>query len=194
MGIHDVPAEYLIEETAKKLSEEIENPVWVDYVKTGVHNERAPQRQDWFYVRMASILYRAFKWGTIGTESLRTYYGGRRNKGVKKEHHYKASGKVIRTCVQNLEKKGYLEKAQPKGRKVSIKGFQLLNEMAKIAEKNLTEGKYAKKQKERKAFDEKKKKEVQDTLKMQDRGHGHVQKADNKKQSQKSIKKKEGSE
>ena len=156
MGIHDVPAEYLIEETAKKLSEEIENPVWVDYVKTGVHNERAPQRQDWFYVRMASILYRAFKWGVIGTEALRTYYGGRRNRGVKREHHYKASGKVIRTCVQNLEKKGYLEKAQPKGRKVSIKGFKLLNDMAKITEKNLNEGKYAKKQKERKAFDEKK--------------------------------------
>jgi len=187
MGIHDVPAEYLIEETAKILSEGIEKPIWADYVKTGVHNERAPARDDWFYVRMASILYRAFKWGTIGTEALRSYYGGRRNRGVKREHHYKASGKVIRSCVQNLEKAGYLERAQPKGRKVSIKGFKLLNEMAKIAEKNMNANVYANKPKERKAFDEKKRKEVQDTLKGQERGHG--KKVDDKK-SQKSVKKK----
>ena len=191
MGIMDVPAEYLIEETAKKLSEEIEKPVWTEYVKTGMHNERAPQRQDWFYVRMASILYRAFKWGSIGTESLRSYYGGRRNRGVKREHHYKASGKVIRSCVQNLEKTGYLEKAKPKGRKVSVKGFRLLNEMAKITEKNLAENKYAPKQKEKKAFDERKRKEVQDTLRGQDRTHA---KPDDKKQKQqqKAPKKKEG--
>ena len=191
MGIQDVPAEYLIEETAKKLSEEIEKPAWSDYIKTGMHNERAPQREDWFFVRMASILYRAFKWGTIGTESLRTYYGGRRNRGVKKEHHYKASGKVIRSAVQNLEKKGYLEKAQPKGRKVSVKGFKLLNEMAKITEKNMKENKYIKQPKEKKAFDEKKKKEVQDTLRMQDRGHNKSADAKDKKQTQK-VKKKEG--
>ncbi len=189
MGIHDVPAEYLIEETAKKLSEQIENPVWADYVKTGVHNERAPQRKDWFYVRMASIMYRAFKWGSIGTEALRTYYGGRRNRGVKREHQYKASGKVIRTAVQSLEKAGYLERAQPKGRKVSVKGFKLLNEMAKITEKNLKENKYAVQPKEKKAFDEKKRKEVQDTLRGREHPRGGAE--DKKKQSQK-VKKKEG--
>jgi small subunit ribosomal protein S19e len=195
MGIHDVPAEYLIEETAKKLSEEIKQPEWMNYVKTGVHNERAPQREDWFYVRMASILYRAYKWGTIGTEALRTYYGGRRNRGVKREHHYKASGKAIRTCVQALEKSGYLEKAKPKGRKTSKKGFTLLNEMAKIAEENMEQKKYAPKPKEKKAYDEKKKKEVQDTLRMQDRGHGHSSKEEKKKDSQKTAKKKtEGEE
>jgi len=190
MGIHDVPAGYLIEETSKKLEGEIAKPVWAEYVKTGVHNERSPLREDWFYVRMASILFRAQKWGTIGTEALRTYYGGRRNRGVKREHHYKASGKVIRTCVQELEKAGYLEKAKPKGRKISVKGFKLLNEMSKIVEANIKENKYLPKPKEKKAFDEKKKKEVHDTLKMQDRGHG---KSDDKKQTQK-VKKKEGSE
>jgi len=91
LGIQDVVADYLIEETAQKLKEEITQPDWVRFVKTGVHNERAPQREDWFYVRMGSILYRAHKWGVLGTESLRTYYGGRRNKGVKREHHYKTT-------------------------------------------------------------------------------------------------------
>jgi len=192
MGIHDVPAGYLIEETAKKLGEEIPSPVWAEYVKTGVHNERAPQREDWFQVRAASILYRAFKWGITGTESLRTYYGGRRNKGVKKEHHYKASGKVIRSSVQALEKAGYLEKAKPKGRKITVKGFKLLNEMSKLVETNMKNNVYASKPKEKKAFDEKKRKEVQDTLKMQDRGHSKSAPSEEKKQAKKDAKKKDG--
>jgi len=196
MGIQDVPAEYLIEETSKKLAEEIKKPEWADFVKTGMHSERAPQRSDWFFVRMASILYRANKWGVIGTEALRTYYGGRKNRGVKREHHFKASGKVIRVCVQNLEKQGYLEKAKPKGRKVSVKGFRLLNEMSKIAEKNWKAGAYLKQPKVKKAFDEKKKKEVQDTLRQQERGPAKGKTDDkDKKQSQKSAKKKpEGGE
>lgn len=195
MGIQDVPAEYIIEETAKKLGTEVAKPAWTDYVKTGVHNERAPQRADWFYVRMASIMYRSFRWGSIGTEALRTYYGGRRNRGVKREHHYKASGKVIRSAVQNLEKLGYLERAQPKGRKLSIKGTKLLNEMSKVAEKNMKENKYVVQVKEKKAFDEKKRKEVQDTLKMQDRGHNKSAVVDEAKKTQKvAAKKKEGSE
>ena len=190
MGIHDVPAGYLIEETAKKLAEEIPSPAWAEYVKTGVHNERAPQREDWFQVRAASILFRAYKWGVTGTESLRTYYGGRRNKGVKREHHYKASGKVIRSSVQALEKAGYLEKAKPKGRKITVKGFRLLNAMAKVVETNMKNNSYVNKPKEKKVFDEKKRKEVQDTLKMQDRGHGKA--ASEEKKTQKQAKKTDG--
>jgi small subunit ribosomal protein S19e len=185
LGINDVTADCLIEETAKKLKEEIAQPEWMQYVKTGVHNERAPQREDWFYVRMGSILYRANKWGVLGTEALRTYYGGRRNRGVKKEHQYKASGKVIRTCVQALEKAGYLEKAKPKGRKLSVKGFRLLNSLSKVAEKGMAEGKYQTQPKTKKVFDEKKRKEVQDTLKMQDRGHSKPDAKATQKQAKK---------
>jgi small subunit ribosomal protein S19e len=167
MGIYDVPAAYTIEETAEKLKTEIEQPSFVPYIKTGVHAERAPQREDWFYVRMGSILYRAYKLGTIGTEELRSYYGGRKNRGVKREHHYKASGKVIRSAVQSLEKAGYLEKAKPKGRKITAKGFKLLNEASKIAVKNIEAGKYNKKEKKH-DIDDKKKKEIHDALKGQD--------------------------
>lgn len=190
VGIADVPKEYLIEEVAKKLNGEIEKPVWMNYAKTGAHTERAPTRQDWFYVRMASILCKAHSWGIIGTEALRSYYGGRKNRGVKREHHYKASGKVIRTCVQALEKKGYLEKATPKGRKLSSKGFKLLNELSKVVEKNMKENAYAKKPKVKKIFDEKKKKEVQETLKRQDKGRAKT----TEEKSQKVMKKKKESD
>lgn len=145
MGIYDVPAAYLIEETAEKLKTEIEEPEFTKYVKTGVHRERAPQRVDWFYVRMASILYRTYKWNIIGTEKLRSYYGGKRNRGVKTEHQAKASGKVIRSAVQKLEEAGYLVKAQPKGRKLTPKSQKLLNEVSKTVVKGIEAGKYAKK-------------------------------------------------
>ena len=192
MGIYDVPAAYLIEETAGKLKTEIEEPEFVKYVKTGVHKERAPQREDWFYVRMGSILYRAYKWNVLGTERLRTYYGGRKRKGLKTEHHYKASGKVIRTAVQKLEEKGYLEKAQPKGRKLTPKGQKLLNEVSKIVVKEIEAGKYIKKVKIIK--EDTKSKEVHDELKRQTDDRKAKDKATDDKRKEKSKTKEEKQE
>jgi small subunit ribosomal protein S19e len=165
MGVYDVPAKYLIDEAAEKIKTEIEQPAFVGFVKSGVHKERAPLREDWFYVRMASILYRTLKWNVIGTERLRSYYGGRKRRGIKTEHFMKASGKVIRSAVQKLEEAGYLEKAKPRGRKLTGKGKKFLNEMSKIAEKNLKEGKYVKKEKVKK--DTKQAKEVNEALNAQ---------------------------
>ena len=165
MGTYDVPAKHLIEEVAEKIKAEIEQPAFVGFVKSGVHKERAPQREDWFYVRMASILYRTLKWNVIGTERLRSYYGGRKRRGVRKEHFRKASGKIVRTAVQKLEAKGYLEKAKPRGRKLTTKAKKLLNEASKIVEKGLKEGKYEKKEKKQKDF--KQAKEVQEALRKQ---------------------------
>lgn len=188
MTIQDVPPGYVVEEAGKKLATEIETPKFASYAKTGMHRERAPQREDWFAIRCGSILYRAYKEGTIGTEMLRSYYGGKRNRGVKKEHFYKASGKIIRTAVQQLEKKGYLKKAQPKGRKITSKGIQLLDEAAKIAAENMKQGKYAKKI--RVVREDKAKKEVEVALR--DQHKREKEKDDKHKQQQKKPEKKEG--
>ncbi|MCX6801437.1 MAG: 40S ribosomal protein S19 [Candidatus Diapherotrites archaeon] len=167
MAIQDVPPGYVVEEAGKKLLPELEEPKFASYVKTGMHRERSPEREDWFPIRCASILYRAYKEGVIGTEMLRSYYGGKRNRGRKKEHFYKASGKVIRTCVQQLEKKGYLKKAEPKGRKITQKGMQLLDSAAKIAQENWKQGKYVKKV--RMVVEDKVKREVEQALRAQDK-------------------------
>jgi small subunit ribosomal protein S19e len=188
MAIQDVPPGYVVEETGKKLSSEVEAPAFTKYAKTGMHRERSPQREDWFAMRCASILYRAFKEGVIGTEMLRSYYGGKRNRGVKKEHFYKASGKIIRTCVQQLEKKGYLKKAQPKGRKLTSKGIQLLDEAAKVAQENMKQGKYAKVIKVFK--EDKAKREVEVALRDQ---HKREKDRDDKHKPQKKMEKSEGS-
>jgi small subunit ribosomal protein S19e len=134
-NIFDVP----INEFILKLAEELKNieaikPLeWAQFCKTGMHKERPPVQKDWWHVRAASIL-RAIKIkGPIGTQKLRIKYGGRKNRGYKPEHFYKASGSIIRKVLQQLEKAGLVakgEKEAHKGRVVSPEGDKLLNKVA----------------------------------------------------------------
>lgn len=71
----------------KRLSEELKKieairpPQWALFVKTGVHKERPPEQTDWWYTRAASLLRRLYVDGPVGISRLRTYYGGRQNRG-----------------------------------------------------------------------------------------------------------------
>lgn len=128
----DVPGTELIQEIAKELrqNKNIVQPEYVDFVKTGAHRERSPSQEDWYYIRMASILRKIYFDGPVGTESLRSYYGGRKNRKVKPHKHVKAGGKIIRNCLQALEKEGLIKK-EKKGRTVTTKGIVLLNKSSK---------------------------------------------------------------
>ena len=130
--VYDVPADALIERVAKRLEEisEIKMPEWAKFVKTGAHKERIPEQRNWWYIRAASILRRVYIDGPVGVARLRTYYGGRKNRGVKPEHHVDASGKIIRTILQQLERAGLVEKDGQNGRKISKKGQSLLDKEA----------------------------------------------------------------
>ncbi len=136
MGVFDVPAQELIDNIAKSLQDDykISQPDFLSYVKTGSHRERMPQRKDWFYVRMGSILYRLFKDGPNGVGSFRAYYGGRKNRGVKPHRFRKASGKVIRIAFQELEKAELVVKLK-KGRTISKQGHSLLVKKSKELQK-----------------------------------------------------------
>ena len=137
MGILDVTANALIDKAAEELAKKIEKPAWADYIKSSVNREKAPDRRDWLYVRMGSILYRLYVDGPQGVGSLRTYYGGKQRRGRQRPHYKKASGKAIRFCMQALEKEGLVEKAKPKGRKLSSKGQAFLDKMSKDAKESL---------------------------------------------------------
>jgi len=138
--VFDVPADLLIEEIAKDLREtrKLQQPEFVLYAKSGHHRERAPLRKDWWYVRCASILRRLYIDGSCGTERLRSYYGGRKAFKVAPHHFRKASGKVIRTCLQALEKEGLL-KREKFGRSVSGAGLKCLNQTADKVDKIMRE-------------------------------------------------------
>jgi len=125
----------LVELAAKELADKklVQPPVWSAYVKTGMHTERPPIRTDWWYVRAAAVLRSVYRLGPIGTNKLRTKYGGRKNRGYKPEHSYRGSGSIIRKVLQQLEKSGLLaqvEKGDHKGRKLTKKGKSFLEHLA----------------------------------------------------------------
>ncbi len=133
--IYDVDPNELIEKTAEELKkiESIKPEKWAAYVKTGVYKERPPARGDWWYVRAASILRKLVRYGPIGVSKLRKKYGGKKNRGVKPEHFFKGSGNIIRKILQQLEKAELVKDVKEgkyKGRILTKKGKEFLNNIA----------------------------------------------------------------
>jgi small subunit ribosomal protein S19e len=191
LGIFDVPAAALIRAVAADLKKQgFSRPSWAEFVKTGSHRERSPDSQDWFFERSASVLYRVYKQGPLGTEALRNYYGGKKRRGVKKPHFRKAGGKILRVCLQQLEKEGLIKKSK-KGRVITAKGQGYLNAKAKEAKAFESRPKPKKEEKhEEKTAEEKR---VEAELKKQEQAARAKEKAaeDEKKKEKKAEEKKQ---
>lgn len=132
VSIKHTDQQRLVEKSAEELKKIIKSPEWADYVKTGVSRERPPVQKDWWHLRAASILRKAYN-GPVGTSRLRSYYGGLHRRGHKPAHFSKGSGKVIRTILKDLEAAGLLKKVDKprKGRIITPAGQKLLNSAAK---------------------------------------------------------------
>ena len=134
VSIHDVNPNAVIEKTADELKKVIKAPEFSQYVKTGSGKERPPMDKDWYYKRAAAILRSVYLRGPIGTNKLRVKYGNRANIGVAGERVYKASGKIIRMILQQLEQAELIkqiEKGVNKGRIITNKGKSFLDKLAK---------------------------------------------------------------
>lgn len=132
VSVKSVDTQKLLEELAEKLKKTkgIEFPEWARFVKTSPHAERPPENQDWWYIRMAAVLRKIYLMGPIGTNKLRRWFGGKQRRGVKPERHKKAGGKIIRTCLQQLEKVGLIKQIKGKGRVVTPQGQSFLEKTA----------------------------------------------------------------
>lgn len=127
----DVPADALIAAVSADLKENIEMPKWAKYVKTGSGRQRPPEQEDWWWTRAAAVLRKIYlQKGPVGVSRLRTAYGNRKDMGVQPAKTVKASGKVIREVLRQLEELGYLEKTD-KGRVITPKGQSYLDQKAK---------------------------------------------------------------
>ncbi len=131
--VYEVDPQALIEAAAEELKEreEIEMPEWAEYVKTGKDRERPPQQEDWWYIRSAAVLRKIYKEGPLGTETLRSMYGGKHRRGHQTEHFAKGSGKVARTVLQQLDDAGLVELEEGEGRKITPEGQSLLDNLSK---------------------------------------------------------------
>lgn len=135
-SMYDIKPSELIKAAAGELKkiEGMQMPKWAVFVKTGHFRERNPDSLDWWYVRAAGILRKTYALGPIGVEKLRTLYGGKKNRGTKREHFYRGSGKIIRAILQQLEREGFIkqaEKGQHKGRIITAKGKRFLDTLNK---------------------------------------------------------------
>lgn len=129
--VYDVDANALIDAAAAELKTKVKAPEWAAFVKTGMAKERPPENPDWWYVREASILRKIYVKGPIGISRLRNEYRSKKNKGVKPEQSFRASGKITRLAVQQLEGLGFLKKAEDrKGREISAAGMKFLDNLA----------------------------------------------------------------
>jgi len=133
--VYDLPAGKLIEQAARDLKENVKfpRPEWALNVKTGANKERRPDNPDWWWHRTASILRKVYVDGPIGVQRLRVEYGGKKNRGRKPEEFRKASGKIIRTILIELDKIGFTSRDAKKreGRRVTAEGQAYLNRIAK---------------------------------------------------------------
>ncbi len=130
----DVPASKLIEAVAGELEKDgrLKPPAWIGLVKSGVHAERVPGDKKFWFVRAASILRTLRARGkAVGVERLRHKYGGRKEHVVSRAHHEKAGGKIIRTCLQQLELIGFVRKEKAGGRTITPAGTAFLDKCAK---------------------------------------------------------------
>lgn len=131
--VSSVDAWKLIEKVANYLKDNkiVEPPSWAMFVKTGVYKERLPQNPDWWYIRAASIMRKLYLKGPLGVSRLRTIYGGKHRLGHHPPKFAKGSGAIIRKILQQLEAAGLMEKADRKGRILTSKGRELLEEAAR---------------------------------------------------------------
>ncbi|MGL4669087.1 MAG: 30S ribosomal protein S19e [Methanobacteriaceae archaeon] len=136
--VYDVPADLLINQVAKDLSEKdkISAPEWSILVKTGVHKERKPENVDWWYVRCAALLRRVYIDGPVGINSLRTFYGGKKDRGFEPEKFKKGSGAIIRGALQQLEAEGLIVK-EPEGRVITPTGRSFLDKTSQSLIKDI---------------------------------------------------------
>ncbi|MBS3094167.1 40S ribosomal protein S19 [Candidatus Pacearchaeota archaeon] len=95
-------------EALKKIPE-FKSPAWIELVKSGTGKQRPIEDLDFWYKRSASVLKQIYKRGVVGVSRLRTRYGSKKKRGAKPPIFVRASGKILRTILQQSDKAGFTE-------------------------------------------------------------------------------------
>jgi small subunit ribosomal protein S19e len=129
--VYDIPADMLIRQVAEELktNSQIQPPDWAAFSKTGVHKEMPPEDPDWWYVRAASVMRRVYIDGPVGIQRMRSFYGGKRDRGSNPSKFRRGSGSILRNVLQQLEAAGYIARNK-EGRRVTPAGRAFLDGVA----------------------------------------------------------------
>ncbi|MFX1397432.1 MAG: 40S ribosomal protein S19 [Promethearchaeota archaeon] len=134
MSIYVTEPRVLIDAIARKLKSEfpeVQPPMGSQFWKTAFFKELAPlDSENFWYIRCASLLRKVKKYGPIGVNRLRKFYGGRNRRGPGLNHSAKGAGKIIRVALQQLEDSKLLTQNEKKGRVLTPEGTSLLERSA----------------------------------------------------------------
>ena len=135
--VYDVHGQNLVFDLAEALKnlESITIPEWSISAKTAAHKENAPDTDDWWYMRSASILRKIYLEGPLGTERLARMYSGSKDRGGKPNKSHPGGRKIIRTVMKQLEAAELITYEKGKGRKISPRGQSMLDGIALEVEK-----------------------------------------------------------
>ncbi|MEX2680869.1 MAG: 30S ribosomal protein S19e [Candidatus Sigynarchaeota archaeon] len=133
-NVYSVEPTALIKRLADKLRTypEVNVPreVKLGFWKTSCAKEFAPENDDFWFIRAASLLRRLALKKHIGVSRLRKEYGSRQRNGLRPARFRKASGKIIRRILQQLEKAGLVVIDKSAGRKLTGSGHSLVDKIA----------------------------------------------------------------
>lgn len=138
---YDVPAENLITKLADKLKQDpkFKPPDWSQYVKTGIHREKPPVNDDWWYLRTAAVLRKIYIHSPVGVKHVSQMFGGSINKGSKPNQSWSGSRSIIRYTMKQLESAGFIKTVEGKGRVIQPVGQKLLDGIAHEIHKDLVD-------------------------------------------------------
>ena len=111
-------------------------PKWADLVKTGCLKQMPPSFQNWWYTRTASIARQVYLHPGTSVEQLKNRYGAKKHYGAAPCHFCRASGKIVRVILQQLQKAEWV-KVGEEGRSITAKGQKQLDLIAQEVKKNL---------------------------------------------------------
>lgn len=133
MSIYTIDPRELNVKLAEELKKipEIKAPEWSFFVKSSVARERPSTEEDFWHKRTASILRQLYIHRNIGVNRLKNRYGGKQDRGQRRSKFKKGGGKIIRTIMQQAETAGLIEKVEKQGRKLTDKGKNLIEGIAK---------------------------------------------------------------
>ncbi|WP_232702949.1 30S ribosomal protein S19e [Halobacterium wangiae] len=139
--LYDAPADELIDELAEELKDQLDEPDWAQFAKTGSGRELPPEQEDFWAIRAASLLRKVAMEGPIGVKRLSTAYGDTRDGSnryvVSPSESAAGSRNIIRTILQQLEDADLVEQQHDRGRVVTAEGRSLLDDTANTVIENL---------------------------------------------------------
>ena len=136
--LKDVPAEAFIKAYAAHLkkTQKVTPLDGHEHLKTACYKDMQPQCSDWYYTRAAAIARKVFLRPDIGVGRLKHLFGSVRRNGHCSNSHGRASGKIIRHAMIQLEKAGVITRvpsvdSEIVKRRISKEGQKEINEVAK---------------------------------------------------------------